>query len=472
MSFYWFDYETFGTHPAYDRPAQFAGVRTDDSLRPVGDPLLVYCKPANDFLPDPEACIITGITPDICIDKGIPEAEFIRTIHDEMSKPGTCNVGYNNLRFDDEFTRHTLFRNFFDPYEQEWKNGNSRWDLLDIVRMTRALRPDGIEWPVHSDGSINNTLQAITSLNGIEHTHAHDALSDVYATIAVARLLRERKKRLFDFAFENRDKHSAAALLNLREQKMVLHVSGMIPGDYLHTALILPLTKHPSNKNGILVYDLRVDPRPFLDLEPEELALRQFSPKSELPDDMPRLPVKTVHLNRCPVLAPAATLDKAAQQRTRISPEQSEKHAKILRKHPAFAKNVQLASAEQSFQDSPDVDGSLYSGGFFTESDKRAFEKIRNTLPDKLANLDLFYDDRRIPEMLFRYRARNFPETLDAGETAEWNMQRHKRLRDYRPTGYEAGDYLDKLRLLQEALPQHSELLDRLRAYALDVLAP
>ncbi len=75
------------------------------------------------------------------------EAEFIARIHAELAHPGTCGVGYNSIRFDDEFTRYTLYRNFYDPYAREWQNGCSRWDIIDMLRLTRALRRRGSSGP-------------------------------------------------------------------------------------------------------------------------------------------------------------------------------------------------------------------------------------------------------------------------------------------------------------------------------------
>ncbi len=410
--------------------------------------------------------MITGITPQLTLKKGLPESEFIDAIRQQLLTPGTCGIGYNNIRFDDEFTRHILFRNFYDPYEHEWKSGNSRWDLLDIVRLTRALRPEGIVWPKNEDGTNNNKLEEIAKLNDIEHIHAHDALSDVYATIAVAKLLLEKKPRLFNFALGHKDKHSVSMLLNLAEKKPVIHVSGMIPGKYMHTAVVVPLGKHPSNKNGILVYDLRHDPDDFFDLEPDELALRLFSPTIELPEGMSRVPVKTVHINRCPVLVPIATLDKASQQRTSISLEHSSTHAEKLSKRPDFLERLKSAFSEQSFSEVTDLDGSLYSGGFFTQSDKRAFEKIHLTDVNDLDSLELFHDDNRVPEMLFRYRARNYPDTLSDAEKVEWEVIKTEKLTEYG----RAETYFKHLEALKLEHPEHLELLSELESYAKSLL--
>jgi len=263
---YWHDYETFGVDPRRDRPSQFAGLRTDESLNEVGEPLVIYCKPARDVLPHPEACLLTGITPQLALAKGVPEPEFIARIHAELAQPGTCGVGYNTLRFDDEVTRYTLYRNFYEPYAREWQQGNSRWDLIDLVRMTYALRPEGIEWPLHDDGRPSFRLEDLAAVNGIGHESAHDALSDVRATIGLARLLRDRQPRLYDWLFQLRNKRKAAKQLDLVGHKPVLHTSRMYPSETGCTTLVMPLMGEPDNNNSVLVYDLRMDPRPFINL--------------------------------------------------------------------------------------------------------------------------------------------------------------------------------------------------------------
>lgn len=178
-TFYWHDYETWGSNPRVDRPAQFAGIRTDLDLNIIGEPLVLYCKPPPDLLPDPEACLITGITPQQALSSGVLEYQFIAAIHNELSRPNTCCVGYNNIRFDDEITRHLLYRNFYDPYEREWKNGNTRWDIIELVRACYALYPEGINWPLNEEGKISFKLEDIALANGLAPYKSHDALSDV-----------------------------------------------------------------------------------------------------------------------------------------------------------------------------------------------------------------------------------------------------------------------------------------------------
>ncbi len=427
-SFYWHDYETWGTDPRRDRPAQFAGLRTDLDFNPVGRPLVVYASPADDMLPQPGACLVTGITPQLAREQGVCEADFFAAIHDELSHPGTCALGYNSIRFDDEFTRYGLYRNFFDPYAREWRNGNSRWDLIDVVRLAHALRPEGIEWPVNDEGVTSFRLEHLTAANGIEHQGAHDALVDVKATIELARLLKARQPRLFDFVFRHRDKEWLARQLNLREQRPVVHVSDKYPARLGCIAVVVPLAWHPVNRNGVIVYDLRVDPAPLLELTVEEIHQRLYTPTAELPEGEARIPLKVVSINHAPVVVPLNTLTGEAREKWALDEERELRHLQLIRENAALIeKKVTAVFAEPGFEPSPDPDQSLYDG-FLSDHDRRLCERVRATPPEKLAGLQLPFESPKLHELLFRYRARNWPHTLSREERARWDEYRRHRL--------------------------------------------
>ena len=429
-SIYWYDLETFGIDPKYFRIAQFAGIRTDLDLNIIADPLVMYCQPNDDFLPDPNSCLITGITPQLAQSKGVIEAEFIAKVHQEFSKPGTCVAGYNNIRFDDEFIRYTLYRNFFDPYAREWMHGNSRWDILDMVRLTKALRPQGIQWPVKEDGSPSYKLEDLTRANNIQHESAHDALSDVYATIAVANLIKSQQPKLYEFVFQHRDKQSLLAMLNVHTRKPVVHVSGMYPAERGCTAIVAPLALHPMNKNAIIVFDLSSDPAELMDLSSETIQQRVFTAQDQLPDGIDRIPLKAVHVNKCPIVVPLNTLDEESAARLGIDKARCLQHAEILQgSAPHLSEKISAAFKpnNQAFSDDPDF--SLY-GGFFSDSDKQNMDVIRATPAAKLNSLPQVYQDKRLPEMLFRYRARNYSDTLSPEERLDWQEFRKQRLND------------------------------------------
>ncbi|MCK4706484.1 MAG: exodeoxyribonuclease I [Gammaproteobacteria bacterium] len=469
-SIYWYDYETFGINPRLDRLAQFGGVRTDENLNIISDPLVIYCKPADDMLPDPYACLITGITPQKALADGLIESEFIATIHKEFSQPGTCIAGYNSICFDDEFTRNSLYRNFFNPYTHEWQYGNSRWDLIDIVRLTRALRPEGINWPVGDDGRPSVRLELLTKENGISHESAHDAMSDVYATIEMAKLIREKQPRLFDYMYGLRKKGEVSKLLNLRTHEAVLHVSSMYSSERNAIAIVMPICQHPTNKNSIIVYDLSNDPADFIEIDADEISGRMYTKASELPEGIKRVPLKDVHINKCPVIVPLKTMDAASAERLEIDIEACEANRRIILENIAMlaAKTLQVF-ANSDFPEVSDPDAQIYSGGFFSNTDYDRMDRIRKCRPDELGKLDLTFDDPRLPEMLFRYRARNFPESLSDEEKQRWNEYRRERFTDPALSPRTMNRFLADIEELQggdETTGSQLVILEELLAYA------
>jgi exodeoxyribonuclease-1 len=429
-SFYWHDYETWGADPSRDRPAQFAGLRTDLDFNPIGKPLVIYARPAEDFLPQPGACMVTGISPQRADAEGVPEADFFRFIHDEMSVPGTCCLGYNSIRFDDEVTRYGLYRNFYDPYEREWRNGNSRWDMIDVVRLTRALRPDGINWPEKEDGVTSFRLEDLTAANGIEHAGAHDALVDVHATIAVAKLIRQAQPKLFDYVFANRSKRALAQMLNVRNERPLLHVSSRYPARLGCIAAVLPLAMHPTNRNSVLVYDLRADPSDLLRLDAEQVRARIYTRSEDLPEGAERIAVKEVHINKAPVVVPMGTLTSQAREQWQMDEVTEQRHLQVLlAARPGLQNKLAEVFAHHPFPPQSDPDLDLY-GGFLSDDDKRRCATVRTTAPAELAGLRLNFDAPKLEELLFRYRARNWPETLSRLEQARWDEFRLQRLQN------------------------------------------
>jgi exodeoxyribonuclease-1 len=429
QTFLWHDYETFGANPLLDRPAQFAAIRTNSELEPVGKSINWYCQPAVDVLPHPIACLITGITPQKALDKGLVEAEFAARIHAEMMEPGTCSAGYNSIRFDDEFSRNLFYRNFFDPYEREYKNNNTRWDLIDLARTCYALRPDGMEWPEHEPGKPSFKLEHLSAANRIQHEGAHEALSDVSATIGLARLIKSRQPRLFEWALKMRDQHHVMQLLRTTDPRPLLHTSSRIPARRGCTTLVLPLSIYPDRKKSVIVYDLMADPEPLLNLTAEEISDRLFTPVDDLPEGVERIALKAIHTNHVPMVAPAATLKNVNCQRIGLDINRCIGHAdKIIAVLPQIRNKVMEVFKPFPPGGNADPDLMIYSGGFFSTHDRRLMGEIRKTLPVKLSQRDWPFKDHRLTEMLFRYRARNFPSTLTSNENRQWQKQRLDRL--------------------------------------------
>ncbi|HEU4459160.1 MAG TPA: exodeoxyribonuclease I [Methylibium sp.] len=435
LSFFWHDYETFGAHPRRTRPAQFAGVRTDAELNEIDAPVTLYCRPAPDFLPEPEACLLTGITPQICLERGLPEYAFAEAIHEQLARGCTVGVGYNSIRFDDEVTRHLFWRNLIEPYGREWQNECGRWDLLDVARCCHALRPEGVEWPKREDGHPSFKLEHLSAANGLVHTAAHDALSDVRATIALARRIRQAQPRLWDFCLRLRSKHEVAAEFAAAERAAtpLLHVSGMYGAERGALALVWPLAPHPTNKNEVIVWDCAQDPELLWSLSAEAIRERLFTRAEDRPEGVERLPIKTVHLNKSPVvIANLRVLSAERAAHWGIDVETSLRHARAAGERagtlaglwPEVMRRPPAATP-------PDVDEDLY-GGFVGDADRRVLQRLL-ALPGaeraaSLANRAPLFNDERLDELLFRWRARNFPTTLDAAERARWLAHCHRRL--------------------------------------------
>ena len=479
-TFLWHDYETFGLNTRRDRPAQFAGIRTDAELNEIGEPLMIYCQPARDYLPDPSSCLLTGITPQLCLERGLPEHEFASRIEAVLAEPGTIGVGYNTIRFDDEVTRHLFWRNLIDPYAREWQNGCGRWDLLDVVRMAYALRPDGIQWPMKPDerrpgdaGALRPSfkLEDLARANGLMHETAHDALSDVRATIALARLIRKAQPKLFDFCLGLHKKDRVAAELGLptspQTAQPFLHVSGMFPPERGCLAVMWPLAMHPANKNELLAWDLAQDPAELPLLDVATLRQRLFSKSADLPEGVARLPIKSVHLNKSPmVVRKLATLSPEMAAKWGVDIEAALRHAEKAAGLPDMSAIWPEVFARPKEAGVPDVDEDLY-GGFINNDDRRRLNQLRALPPAELAHSRTGFDDDRLEELVFRYRARNFAETLSPEDAERWEAHRAARLLEGEGGARNVDAFLAQLDVLSETADERGEeVLGALYDYA------
>jgi exodeoxyribonuclease-1 len=474
FSFFWHDYETFGIVPRRDRPVQFAGLRSDADLNPVGEPVMWFCRPAPDSLPEPESVLLTGILPQQALQQGLPEHEFAARIEAELARDGTVGVGYNSIRFDDEVTRFLFWRNLIDPYAREWQNGCGRWDLMDVVRCTWALRPAGIEWPVYPDGELRGRpsfrLEHLTRANGLDHEAAHDALSDVRATLALARLVKARQPRLWDFCLKLRRKE--AVLAEIGSGRPFVHLSGRYAVERGCLAIVWPLAAHPTNKNEIIVWDLAQDPRELTGLDAETVRRRLYTRQDELPAGEQRLPIKTIHINKSPiVIGNLKTLVQGgAAQRWGLDVAAAmgnAAHAAALGRGldelwpQVFRRPVDAAA--------PDVDEDLY-GGFVPNEDRRTLQRLRELNPVQLAAKRPAFHDGRLEELVFRYRARNFPATLSEAEQARWHQHRVDRLHGGAAGALSLATYFERIDALAESADERDQaLLAALYEYAEDI---
>ncbi|MBI2725294.1 MAG: exodeoxyribonuclease I [Polaromonas sp.] len=477
-TFLWHDYETFGLNTRRDRPCQFAGIRTDADLNEIGEPVMIYCQPANDYLPDPQSCLITGITPQLCLGRGLPEHAFAAKIESLLAQPGTIGVGYNTIRFDDEVTRFMFWRNLIDPYAREWQNDCGRWDLLDVVRMAYALRPEGITWPTKPDErSADATalrpsfkLEDLARANGLLHEAAHDALSDVRATIALARLIKTTQPKLFDFCLSLHKKDRVAMELGLpataQNAQPFLHVSGMFPPERGCMAIMWPLATHPTNKNELLAWDLAHDPSELPLLDVATLRQRLFSKTADLPEGVQRLPIKSVHLNKSPmVVRKLRTLSDGMAAKWGIDIDAAMANAEKAACLPDMSA-IWPEVFQRPKEATPDVDEDLY-GGFVNNTDRRRLNQLRDLSPAELAHARIGFDDDRLEEIVFRYRARNFADTLSPEDAERWEAHRAARLLEGEGGARNVDALFAEIDVLAEAADEKGQaVLEALYEYA------
>lgn len=463
QTFYWYDLETSGTQPKWDRIVQFAGIRTDADLNVVGDEYTCYVHLPDDVLPDPQASLVTGITPQLTRARGISEPEALNKIHSLFSVAQTCGVGYNSLRFDDEFMRYSLYRMLQDPYTREWQQGNSRWDLIDLVRATGGLRRDGIEWPRDEDGLPVYKLEELTKANGIEHGQAHDAMSDVHATIGMARLIKQAQPKLFDYYFNLRHKKAVRAVLEPHGTKICVHVSGMYPRERFGVAPVLPIVRHPTNTNAVIVVDLAEDIEPLLTWPAQKLAEELFKAGSAQ-----RPPLKEIRLNRCPFVAPLEVLNEENLARLQIDLKVVKERARRLRQ-PGMADKLARLYVRDPQTPTKDPDAALYDG-FLQDADRSRCRSFHEELEyGRWREMD--FGDARLRILAERLKARSFPQLLDEGEMLDWRSFVNQKLTSQ-------GDWLNlenfEHRLSQLAAeavdnPAQLEILHALMAHGQDV---
>lgn len=467
QTFLFYDLETSGLNARDDRIMQFAGQRTTMDLAPIGDPINVLVKLNDDTLPSPEAIMVTKITPQSTLADGYTEAEFAAFLQEEVFTPDTIAVGYNNIRFDDEFIRHLFWRNFYDPYEWSWKDGRSRWDLLDVVRMTRALRPEGINWPVTEDGKATNRLELLTKINNISHEAAHDALSDVTALIDIAKLIRDRQPQLFGYLLKLRDKKAVQSLVNLEDKQPFVYVSGRYDQVFNKATVATPLTAAP-NKN-VIVYDLRYDPTTFINLSESELRERlTASWETRRSEGFVPIPIKVLQYNHCPAVAPVGVLSQAdGWKKIGLDLATVEKHADLLHRAPGFAETIrsiiETESSKRTYS-AADPESQLYDSFVNDPKDKIRIELIRNATPNLLADLHPEFQDERLPGLLLHYKARNYAASLSDDEQVMWEEWRGVRLEKKLPS------YLASLKKIAEQELADRFILEELQLWAEAIL--
>lgn len=464
QTFFFYDLETSGLSARSQRIMQFAGQRTDMDLKPVGKPVNLLVKLSDDVLPEPQAVVVTGLTPQMALADGITEPELCRYLSEEVFIPGTITLGFNSIRFDDEFIRHTLWRNFYDPYEWSYADNRGRWDMLDVVRLMRALRPDGVKWPLDDKGRPVNRLELLASANKLVHVKAHDALSDVEALVALTRLIKQKQPKLFEYLLKNRGKNEVAKLVNLENPVPFVYASGRYGAEHEFTTVAYPIGPG-TRPNTVMVYDLRFDPTPFFGATPQALAsVLSADREQRAAEGFVPLPVKELAYNKCPAVAPLGVFDKSSQERLKLSLETIKKNLTTLTAHPELAEAVRTAfEMREPYEPSSDVEDQLYDS-FMPDGDKVKCAAVRAADQTELADFHPNFQDERLSELLLRYKARWFPKSLSASEHKLWEKYRGQKIAGRLPA------YLETLARLAETA-EDTFVLEELQLWAESIAA-
>lgn len=447
----WHDYETWGTNPKVDFPVQFAAIRTDVNLNAIEtcEPINLTCAITHDYLPRPGACLVTGLVPQVSLTNGMPEPIFAKKVFQQMSQPNTCVVGYNSIKFDEEVSRNLFYRNFYPIYDREFKNGNSRWDIIDLMRACYALRPEGVNWPYDESGKPSFKLERLAELNNIGHQNAHDALSDVYATIDLARLVKNKQPKLYDYYWNLRHKSNVSQYLSRFMTSILVYVSGNIPASLGCCTLVTPICASPQNNKHIICIDLNQN---LKSLDNADLAEWQRSLFTNDKERMyPRL--YSIPINKCPFVAPLKTLNDEQAAKHSIDKNQCINNLSYLQSIDLESIVKYLFASKSVHEISHNIDENIYASEFPNPADIDRMKKVRDADENQITAFQGKFDSDSLNERLFKYRGRHYPISFEEHEIIKW--QNYLRMRFNQVDKLECLSLMEYLKELQELQDYH-----------------
>lgn len=460
-SFY-HDYETSGADTKRDRPVQFAGIRVDESLNTVDVFDSIYCKLPDDVLPHPMAFVVTQMMIDEVQELGMPEFEFAHQVLNQLGRSNTTSLGYNTIAFDDEMTRNLFHRNLINPYEREWKNGNSRWDLINVVRMAAAIfsgkiYEDGsniFNVPLNDDGKKSFRLEDLSVANGIEHENAHDALSDVYATIGMAKIINDKEPEFFSLLESRKSKNLVSEDFINSKPEPILLCSSFFGGERSYVSFVIPLCVSSKNKNEVYCVKLesKQDIANLIDFTVEDITKLIFEKSDVLKENgLTRPALTTVRINACPVylttndiknIYPDTESREAFYKSINVNTEDLAEAYRLYRSNiDILVEKARGVFDSQNFESNPDedVDLTIYSGGFPSNEEtmlKNSFNndlKIAKNDEDRLNVFNRYLEKSsgKIKEQIFRVAFRSYPDVaVNLGEKAvkKWHNHCYERI--------------------------------------------
>jgi exodeoxyribonuclease-1 len=383
LAFVFYDLETTGADKRFDQILQFAAVLTDDDLNVV-DQFEIRSRLLPHIVPSPGAMMVTGVRVNQLVDPSIPSHfEMCTKIHQVLSdwSPATM-VGYNSLRFDEEFLRQAFYASLLPIYLTNTA-GNSRLDALTLVLATRAFRPEALNWPLDEDGKIRFKLDRLAPVNGFAHDNAHDALADVRATIHLTRLIKERAPDVWAAGMAYRTKAAATAYVE-REK---VFVASRLRAAIQTSTLVTALAANPNQPSEVFVFDLQFDPALLTTMPEDELT--------ELIAGTPR-PVTSIRLNTCPLFMPVEAVGSLAVGYA-LGMEELLRRATLVTGDAGLRQRlIKVALAGRTpFAESPHVEDQIYAG-FYNRTDQALIDEFHKSDWIRRFELARLFADQRL----------------------------------------------------------------------------
>lgn len=466
-TYLFYDLETTGINKCFDQVLQFAAIRTDLELNELErHEIMIKLNP--DVIPSPEAVVVHEISIED-MQQGELELTAVEKIHALLNTPGTISCGYNTLKFDDEFLRFSFHKNLLPPYNHQWANDCGRMDIYPVAMLYYLYKNDIIQWP-EIDGNVSLKLENLNKANHLAIGHAHTAIVDVEATVALAKLFFKDKK-MWDYVMAYFDKHQDTAriktLATALQTGKDIHQIGLFVGGagavdfYQYPAL--SLGQHNHYKNQILW--LRLDRPELSQTTVDNVPEMTWVAKKKLGDLGFLLPFSGRHIRH---------LNETRQK-------QCKENLAWLEAHPAIFNEIKSYHREYKYPDVPniDVDASLYQSGFLTPAEQALSARFHQAKPSEKMAIAREFKNPSLREMAIRLVGRNYPDYLDEKGKKAFSERLHNiyyKDTNEAPIDYRSGRQLTApvaLAKIDEALQQQDissrkrDLLTGLKNYLL-----
>ena len=362
MSFVIYDVETTGLTKGFDQIVQFAALRTDSALK-ITDQFQIRCRLMPHVIPAPEAMRVTGLRIEQLLDTSLP-SHYGMVTEVQRILTSWCPalfLGYNSLSFDEEFLRQVFYQCLYRPYLTNTR-GSARADVLNLCRVTAALRLDVLKPAIDEDGRPIFKLKALAEANGIATPLSHNAVADVSTTLALCQLISNRAPEIWSQFLRFSQKASVESFITEEDAFLVSETFG----NHHRARVVTPIGRHSERAIRYYCLDVVADLDTLRGMSDDQLiSLCKGAAR----------PIVTIRTNAAPTLW--ALYDATQEQ---LAPFDGE--AEILqrvaqvREDAPFLERLRKAAqvAEPSYSLSPHVEEQLYEGGFPLRKDETLME--------------------------------------------------------------------------------------------------